>query len=288
MDYTNKSELRIMSHNIWCGKVANRDLHMRDIYLRYLPDVLGLQEMTPNLYESRLLSLIDGEYELLLHDEAPDSIDNTPLLLRRGVFNVVEHGWHLYRGLNNHNSKSLAWAVLERKSDKRRFGAVSTHFWWRNGPESDIARADDVYQMMAYVNYMRVKYNIPVVAMGDWNCVINSMPYNAAVAAGGLDVRICATDFSDLGNTHHPYAVFNEESGEYENGPKPAGSRLNAIDHMFVYGNRGFDIREFHVVTEQDALDVSDHCPIYMDCNLRDLPVAPTAPKTQFIPEPKA
>jgi hypothetical protein len=41
MDYSKKTELRIMSHNIWCGPVYNRDLHMRDIYMRYLPDVLG-------------------------------------------------------------------------------------------------------------------------------------------------------------------------------------------------------------------------------------------------------
>ena len=31
MDYSKKTELRIMSHNIWCGPVYNRDLHMRDI-----------------------------------------------------------------------------------------------------------------------------------------------------------------------------------------------------------------------------------------------------------------
>ena len=34
MDYSKKTELRIMSHNIWCGPVYNRDLHMRDIYFR--------------------------------------------------------------------------------------------------------------------------------------------------------------------------------------------------------------------------------------------------------------
>ena len=108
MDYSKKTELRIMSHNIWCGAVYNRDLHMRDIYMRYLPDVLGLQEMTPNLYESRIIDLLSSEYELLTHKEAEGFTDNTPLLIRKGVFDVIDHGWHLYTGLNNHKTKSLA------------------------------------------------------------------------------------------------------------------------------------------------------------------------------------
>lgn len=284
MAIENKCSLRVMSHNIWCGEVHNRDLHLAAIYKRYLPDVLGLQEMTPNLYDSRLLSLIEDEYELLRHEEAPGNVDNTPLLIRRGKFNVIEHGWHLYRGLNNHKSKSLAWAVLERKEDGLRFGAVSTHFWWRKGPESDLAREDDVYQMMAFVNYMKVKYNIPVVTMGDWNCTMGSLAYKAAFAAGGLDVRLLAKDHSDLLHAHHPYAVYNPETDEYENGPKPVGSCINAIDHMFVFGEKGFDISEFHVVNEQEALDTSDHCPIYMDCNVKALPIPSAAPLMQFIP----
>ena len=66
MDYSKKTELRIMSHNIWCGPVYNRDLHMRDIYMRYLPDVLGLQEMTPNLYQSRIVELLEPCFKGLL------------------------------------------------------------------------------------------------------------------------------------------------------------------------------------------------------------------------------
>lgn len=284
MDYTKKTELRIMSHNIWCGAVYNRDLHLRDIYMRYLPDVLGLQEMTPNLYESRIIDLLSDEYQLLTHKEAEGYTDNTPLLIRKGIFDVIEHGWHLYRGLNNHQTKSLAWAVLRRKSDGITFGAVSTHFWWQRGPESDLARVDDVDQMMAFVNYMKVKYNIPVVAMGDWNCRIGSLPYRRAYEWGGLDTRVCATEYSQLMGTHHPYAVLNEETKEYENGPAPKGSQLSSIDHIFLFGAEGFDVKEYRVVTEQDALDVSDHCPIYIDCNIKALAVPPSKPTTQFIP----
>ena len=285
MDYSKKTELRIMSHNIWCGPVYNRDLHMRDIYFRYLPDVLGLQEMTPNLYKSRIVELLEPEYELLTHKEAEGFTDNTPLLIRKGMFDVIDHGWHLFKGLNNSKTKSLAWAVLRRKSDGMEFGAISTHFWWQGGPESDLARVGDVDQMMTYVNYMKYKYNVPVVAMGDWNCRIGSLPYRRAYEWGGLDTRVCATEYSHLTGTHHPYAVYNPESGEYEGGPAPKGSQLTSIDHIFLFGHEGFDVKEYRVVLEQDALDVSDHCPIYIDCNLKALATLPEKPTTQFIPK---
>lgn len=85
MDYSKRSDIRIMSHNIWCGEVHNRDLHLAEIYFRHAPDVLALQEMTQNLYDSRLLSLLEEKYELLKPD-TQGLLDNTPLLVRRGVF----------------------------------------------------------------------------------------------------------------------------------------------------------------------------------------------------------
>lgn len=286
MSSARNGELRILSHNVWCGPVHNRDLHLSEIFFRYMPDVLGLQEMTPNLYKSRLIPLLSEEYELLTHKEAEGRTDNTPLLLRKGLFDVVEHGWHLYRGLNNHETKSLSWAVLRRRSDSLLFGVVSTHFWWKRGPESELARMEDVDQMMAFVNYIRVKYDAPVVAMGDLNCKIGSLPYQRLLACGGLDARAVATDFASLKNTHHPYAVYNEESGEYEGGPAPVGSRMDAIDHIFVFGDT-VRVRELCVVIDRDALDASDHCPIYIDCDIKAAQPRPTEPTTDFIHKEK-
>ncbi len=282
MSTEKKASLRLMSHNVWCGPVHNRDIHLSEIFHRYMPDVLALQEMMPNVYKSRLIPLLSDEYELMVHKEAEGKTDNTPLLIRKGVFDVLEHGWHLYRGLNNHETKSLAWAVLRRKHDGRVFGALSTHFWWKRGPESDLARVGDVEQMMAFVNYVKVKYDAPVVAMGDLNCKIGSLPYERALACGALDARVLATDYSSLKNTHHPYAVYNEERGEYENGPSPVGSKLDAIDHILFFG-RGFDVRQFYVVDDRDALDASDHCPIFADCELYDVPPLPKDPTMDFV-----
>lgn len=277
MDYSKRSDIRIMSHNIWCGEVHNRDLHLAEIYFRHAPDVLALQEMTQNLYDSRLLSLLEEKYELLKPD-TQGLLDNTPLLVRRGVFDVVKCGWHIYDGLNNHKSKSLAWALLRKTDDGSEIGVISTHYWWQAGPESDLARVYDAKQLAAYAHFMQVEYGVPVVAMGDLNMRIGAPGYIEMTSTGAMDMRMAAVEYASRSNTHHPYAVYNPESGEYENGPMPKGSHLNAIDHMFVYGHEQLDVRVFNVVTEQEALDVSDHCPIYVDCKILPRPERPVSP----------
>lgn len=277
MDYSKRSDIRIMSHNIWCGEVHNRDLHLAEIYFRHAPDVLALQEMTQNLYDSRLLSLLEEKYELLKPD-TQGLLDNTPLLVRRGVFDVVKCGWHIYDGLNNHKSKSLAWALLRKTDDGSEIGVISTHYWWQAGPESDLARVYDAKQLTAYAHFMQVEYGVPVVAMGDLNMRIGAPSYIEMTSTGAMDMRMAAVEYASRSNTHHPYAVYNPESGEYENGPMPKGSHLNAIDHMFVYGHEQLDVRVFNVVTEQEALDVSDHCPIYVDCKILPRPERPVSP----------
>ncbi len=277
MDYSKRSDIRIMSHNIWCGEVHNRDLHLAEIYFRHAPDVLALQEMTQNLYDSRLLSLLEEKYELLKPD-TQGLLDNTPLLVRRGVFDVVKCGWHIYDGLNNHKSKSLAWALLRKTDDGSEIGVISTHYWWQAGPESDLARVYDAKQLTAYAHFMQVEYGVPVVAMGDLNMRIGAPGYIEMTSTGAMDMRLAAVEYASRSNTHHPYAVYNPESGEYENGPMPKGSHLNAIDHMFVYGHEQLDVRVFNVVTEQEALDVSDHCPIYVDCKILPRPERPVSP----------
>lgn len=277
MDYSKISDIRIMSHNIWCGEVHNRDLHLAEIYFRHAPDVLALQEMTQNLYDSRLLSLLEEKYELLKPD-TQGLLDNTPLLVRRGVFDVVKCGWHIYDGLNNHKSKSLAWAILRKTDDGSEIGVISTHYWWQAGPESDLARVYDAKQLSAYAHFMQVEYGVPVVAMGDLNMRIGAPGYIEMTSTGAMDMRLAAVEYASRSNTHHPYAVYNPESGEYENGPMPKGSHLNAIDHMFVYGHEQLDVRVFNVVTEQEALDVSDHCPIYVDCKILPRPERPVSP----------
>ena len=257
--------LRIMSHNVWCGPVYDRDILYPQLYAAYAPDVLCLQEMTPGMYASRMVPLLEESFDLLRPD-THGLTDNTPILLRRGVFRVLECGWHLFAGRNNDNTKSIAYAMLETVREGKRLGVCSNHFWWEEKEvEDDLARVDDARQMQAFVDYLRVKYDAPVLSMGDFNSRPFSPAYQAILQAGGMDARWCASQSRNMSSTHHPYAKLNEKKGTYEEGPAPQGGHLRALDHIFVYGLPQMEILRFEVVTEQRALDLSDHCPIYVD-----------------------
>ena len=40
-----------------------------------------------------------------------------------------------------------------------------------------------------------------------------------------------------------------------------------SIDHMVGYGE-GYKVSEYYIVEDQDALDATDHSPVYVDIEL--------------------
>lgn len=269
-------KIRIMSHNIWCGpcgspdgNVYGRDKALAQLFEKYSPDVLSLQEMTPGMYRSDIVKNTSEVFEWL----EPDTnglVNNTPILIKKGVFNVLEQGWHLFTGLNNSATKSVSWAVLEFKNSGKVIGVCSNHFWWEeNGAENDAARVGDALQQQAFVDYIKTKYNVPVFSMGDLNCAIGSTPYNEMISHSGMDSRLCAVKHCDRINTLHEYPIL-DEGGFYRDGQAPVGSHMDAIDHIIVYGQEKVYVEGFYVVSEQVALDVSDHCPVYIDVYLKE------------------
>lgn len=268
--------IRIMSHNIWCGpcgspdgNVYGRDKKLSELFFKYAPDVLCLQEMTKGMYRSGIQRYTEDMFEWLVPD-TDGLTNNTPILVKKGVFNVVEQGWHLFSGLNNSATKSVSWAVLEFKDGKEKIGVCSNHFWWEeDGLENDAARVSDALQQQAYVDYMRVKYDIPVFSVGDLNCAVGSNPYNEMIRGGALDARICAERYDDRINTLHEYPIL-DEGGFYRDGAAPTGSHTDAIDHIMIYGYQKINTEEFYIAHEQEALDVSDHCPVYIDFKFKN------------------
>ena len=96
MDYSKKTELRIMSHNIWCGPVYNRDLHMRDIYMRLLDDLLNDNRESPifthhidyinKSYYKRVVPYEDSEPNQIVVDYIAGMTDNYFIELHRHLF----------------------------------------------------------------------------------------------------------------------------------------------------------------------------------------------------------
>lgn len=268
--------MRIMCHNVWgmyagypIQKVANRSELMAEIYLSYLPDVIGMQEFSPDIRQSGLPELIGGTYtELDLRAEMNAyEIENvyTPIFYRPEVCRPVRQGLVLYdKPYNNRNSKGVAYAVFEQLTDGARFSVCNTHYWWKKcGPEHDAARESNSGVILSLCRDLPH----PTVVMGDLNCRAESEAYQLLLRNGLADVQACAAQSMDS-NTCHKYPSFQEETGVFYGAPRPEGGYQRAIDHMLISGDNSGDVSRFEVITSQNACDTSDHCPIYMDFSL--------------------
>jgi len=259
------NKIRVMSHNVWCVTLYNRKKLLIDTFLKYKPDILCLQEVTYILYDAGLLSEISDEYEVVIPKEG-DLANNTPLLYKKDRFELVESGWKLFDGKNNANTKSVTWAVLKDKETAKLVGALSAHFWWEtNGIEDDLARKYDAEQCTLIIKKIREKYGAPVIIGGDFNCKINSLAYKHLISEGGMDARMAARNERDFINTWHEYPVLDKEKALYTKTYSPVGCHLDAIDHLILFGHEELAVDCFKVLTSDDILLSSDHCPIYFD-----------------------
>ncbi len=262
------SVLRIMTHNIWIPPLYNRSTLLHKIYKEYDPDILCLQEITPVIHDSGFLDGFDGKYTIVL-PRIGEYYNNTPVLFRNGMFSLLGSGWHLFDGRNNNDTKSVTWAVLEHVSGGR-IGICSAHFWYdTKSYEDDLCRRYDAEQCMTYIDKILAKYNVPVILMGDLNCTVTSPAYRYLMSRGGMDARMAAEKYDDRINTFHDSPHLDPDTQLYSGGAAPQGTHLDAIDHMIIFGQEKLAVRSLNVLTQQAVLDSSDHCPVYMDAEIK-------------------
>lgn len=192
-------KLSIMSSNIWGDYFGNeippRALQLSAIYHRYQPDILGLQEMTPNYYKSLLLSDLSDLYTLV-PVQTHEQVNYTPLLYKTARFDLGDCGWERFVQTPD-ETKSLTWGLLSARQSEQRVVAVSLHFWWKNGPEHDVIRYKNAVQLCAKMRELEAKFDCPVFAFGDFNCGTNSKPMSYLTKQGLPTVQLCAADYRD-------------------------------------------------------------------------------------------
>ncbi|MBQ8341248.1 MAG: hypothetical protein IJY22_02585 [Clostridia bacterium] len=169
-------DVRIMFNNIH-GQVENGTMPVEqptkmlcELYLEYLPDVIGLQECTSHSFDAGIIKLLSSEYDMVW-----DYQTCTAMFYRRATVELLDSGYycfddlraefgegHIYRDLieeNGYNtndiyysninkngdegqkrldaSKGVTWGIFRLKSTGNIFLAGSTHLWWEGNEDLD-------------------------------------------------------------------------------------------------------------------------------------------------------
>ncbi|CAG7614646.1 endonuclease/exonuclease/phosphatase family protein [Paenibacillus allorhizosphaerae] len=264
------AKFRIMTSNIWgnCGDmaIANRDDNLAVVFKQYMPDVLGLQEVSPKARREPvpLFELLGSYYAEVDVEISPLSNNYTPLLYAKQRLTVLDSGFHRFSGLNDSNSKSVTWAVFECKRSGRRFAVCNVHFYWKSDEAGEEARRSNSRELIGVAEALQQQWPVPVWCIGDFNCRSSSAPVQLLFDNGFADAQSTALVHASDSNAHHPYPEWDEALQVFVNGPAPTGVYAQAIDHIFYRGSE-ITVLVYETIVCQEALDASDHCPIYAD-----------------------
>lgn len=256
--------MRIMTSNIWGDYFGNPvDVRIDDIYevyKKYDPDILGLQEITKRWYDSGLFERLSEEYDFVA-TEIFGSNNFVPFAFKKN-FKLISKGYE-YLDETPDVTKGISWAVLKGEDDKV-FAVCNTHFWWMTGPEHDEIRVKNAEQLTYVMKSLNNRYACPVFAFGDMNSVLASDVFTV-YAENGLKHLYDLAEVKDNVSSHHGDPKKAEDGTFY--GEKTSNDKSCSIDHMIALGD-GFHISQYRIVEDKKALDATDHSPVFVDVTL--------------------
>ncbi len=261
---------RIMTWNLGCmvSEKKKGQLECVEILLKYLPDIIGLQECNSAVHSKVLKNLPDNYAFANKTHSNSSTVNYTPIMYNTELFTLLKSDVVWLRGrYTGTNTKSLNWAVFEDKNGEKfalinYHGAVCSNDYsgFENYTSSQLAnqanewKLDNVVQVIEIKNAIVAEFgNIPIMVSGDNNFNSSSQPYKNLTAEGFTDAELTARVSKVTG-----YKT------SYSYGSVP-GSGLS-IDHIFGLNNVDFVVH--FIVRGDDVWKASDHCPVYVDFNI--------------------
>lgn len=260
--------VRIMTANVWGdyfgNPVAVREDQLLATFTQYAPDILGLQEMTPSWYGSRLYAGLQARYALAgMIDGSHENY--VPLAYDKARFDLLAAGFERYLGTPD-RSKAITYAVLRGRASGKVLGACNTHFWWKSGAEHERIRLENARQLSALMCRVQAQYHCPVFAFGDLNCTVASGVFQVLAEHGIQRLRGLAQAASDISSEHGDPVLGAD--GRYH-GTAATQPDACSIDHILgLLREHPCRVADYQVVLDQAALDASDHSPVYADISL--------------------
>ena len=247
-------ELKIMTYNMQTGdqnttRIANAIKNITD----FDPDVIGTQELNYNWVQKLKNNGILNQYTLVGTPRNGSTSDTgngneySAILFKTSKFNLIDSGTYWLSdtptvGGTKHSSSTyiriMTYAVLERKSDGKRFVHVNTHLSWdENGYKTNLIQMNimlDLVETKIYSKYGE----LPTYFTGDFNVNEASAGYARMIAWGTNDSRYAAPTYTS----------------------DPTFSGGSTIDFCFV-SKGDFLVNSFAVGYGKAG---SDHYPVYI------------------------
>jgi len=288
--------MRIMTSNIWGDYFKNpprgRDDNLFSVFEKYVPDVLGFQEVTKSWYESSLFENLSRDY-YFVGTEIIGSSNFVPLAIKKNA-TLISKGFEYLEGTPD-KSKAITWAVVEQNG--KIFALCNTHFWWMRGTEPEPTkrnagvldltlddhcrlRANNAKQLFSLMKHIQDRYSCPVFAFGDMNATIEEEVFQI-YRQNGVKMLYDIAKNRDNGCTMHGDPI-RQDDGSYH-GVRATDDYLQhfrtllclpersvdtahhtSIDHIVGFGE-DFWVSEYRIIEDQQALDATDHSPVYAD-----------------------
>ncbi len=279
--------IRALSFNVladdWSNKpaVAPRATGAVNTILRYLPDVVGLQECDDQWYAAlNADEQLHAKYRFVNYSSSGQNkvtingkkyTNYSTILYNTDVLELIEWKQQPLTPSDNKKCRIFTVAVFEIKESGKQFIFTSTH--WDLTEEQRLAQANG---MKSLIDGWRTRYpNIPLVMSGD---------YNAPDSESSLVTLIRDNNLTDSKNaiaTGLVCSTFHLGNGMFEGSRNAAiaahwlrgrvsvtpqnVTTTECIDHILL--SSGIESLYYDTIHDEEALDASDHMPIY--CDLR-------------------
>jgi endonuclease/exonuclease/phosphatase family metal-dependent hydrolase len=258
------ADVRVMSSNILFDKTLPDRLSLiADYYRTSDADLIGMQEV--NKVGTALFDTLSDLYAPVALRHAQDKHCYTPILYRRDRFDLIESGSELYH-MRGTDTKSMAWVVLCDKISSKQLALINSHgslilksynLEATDSVEGEIWRVDNVRQMLEKKDELREKYGatLPVFVTGDFNTHAHRESIQNMKKALPDSAEVATVSATTGVNSFHRVPGRPCDEG-------------TPIDFIFVTDD-ALQVLVHCIPTDETALAISDHCPVYVDAKLQ-------------------
>ena len=258
------ADVRVMSSNILFDKTLPDRLSLiADYYRTSDADLIGMQEV--NRVGTELFNVLSDIYSPVALRHAEDKHCFTPILYRHDKFELIESGSELYRSRGT-DTKSMAWAVVSDKQSGKKLAIINSHgslilksynLDATDRVEGEMWRVDNVCQMLEKKDELREKYGslLPVFVTGDFN--------SRADRESVQNMKKALPDSADVAKLSASIGI-----DSFHRLPGRPCDEGDPIDFVFVTDD-AVEVLVHAIPSDETAIAISDHCPVYVDAKLK-------------------